>query len=228
VVKLRPVERWNTKDNLFLLTGGVDTAKFSPAPDAKRPDRDTIIWVGGLLPGKRIDVQLHAFKLVLQEVPAARLVLVGEGNSERELRSLADRLGVSGSVDFLGVRHDVPELLRSASVFLSCSRAEGLPTVVLEAQAAGLPVVASDIEPHREGLAEELHPFLFPVDSPEDAAKSVVRILKDKALREELRRAGREYVLEKYDASKQLALLQDYYTRWTRDEQTEQCSNSIL
>lgn len=228
VMEERLVERWNGKDNLFLWTGGVDTTKFSPAPAAKRSDRDTIIWVGGLLPGKGIDVQLRALRLVLRAIPAARLVLVGEGKSEPELRELSDRLGVSASVDFLGVRHDVPELLRSASVFLSCSREEGLPTVILEAQAAGLPVVATDIEPHREGLTKELHPYLFPVDSPEDAAKSLVRLLKDAALREKLGRHGRDYVVDKYDASSQLALLQEYYARWTRDGRTIPCPISTL
>jgi glycosyltransferase involved in cell wall biosynthesis len=140
---------------------------------------------------------------------------VGGGKSEPELRLLADRLGVEDSVDFLGVRHDVPELLRSARLFLSCSQVEGLPTVVLEAQATGLPVVATDIPPHRESLAKELHPYLFSVDSPEEAVKSIVRILKDSDLREKLARCGREYVLSKYSASSQLALLQKHYLRWT-------------
>jgi len=89
--------------------------------------------------------------------------------------------------------------------------------VLLEAQATGVPVVATDIEPHREGLTKELHPYLFPVDSAEDAAKSIVRLLKDPALRERLGCLGRQYVTEKYDASSQLALLQEYYERWARD-----------
>lgn len=216
VVEHRFVRHLNGQGNVFLWTGGVDTSRFSPCIDTNLPGADNIIWVGGLLPSKRVDLQLQILKFVLRDIPSARLTVVGGGKSEPELRLLADRLRVANSVDFLGVRHDVPELLRSARVFLSCSQVEGLPTVMLEAQASGLPVVASDIEPHRESLAKELHPYLFRIDSPAEAAKSIVQILKDSALREKLARSGREYVLRKYDASTQLALLQEYYSRWTK------------
>jgi glycosyltransferase involved in cell wall biosynthesis len=218
VGKHRFVGRLSGQGNVLLWTGGVDTSRFSPAAETELSRQDHIIWVGGLLPAKRIDLQLQILKSVLKEAPNARLIVVGGGKSEPELRLLANRLGVEDSVDFLGVRHDVPELLRSARVFLSCSQVEGLPTVALEAQATGLPVVATDIAPHRESLAKEFHPYLFSVDSPEDAANSIVRILKDSALRQKLGRCGRGYVLSKYDASTQLALLQEYYSRWTGSE----------
>jgi glycosyltransferase involved in cell wall biosynthesis len=213
VVEQRLARRLNG-DNIFLWTGGVDTSKFSPG-ESSHSSSENIIWVGGLHPSKRIDLQLQILKSVLRDAPNARLTIVGGGKSEPELRMLADRLEVTNSVDFLGIRRDVPELLRSAGVFLSCSQVEGLPTVLLEAQATGLPVVATDIAPHRESLAKELHPYLFHVDSPEKAANGIVRLLKDPTLRDGLARCGREYVLKKYNAFTQLTLLQKHYSRWT-------------
>jgi glycosyltransferase involved in cell wall biosynthesis len=215
VLEHRSVRRLHERDKVFLWTGGVDTSRFSPRSEDQFSGANNIIWVGGLLPAKRIDLQLKILKSVLLEVPDAKLTVVGGGKSEPELRLLVGRLGVTDSVNFIGVRHDVPELLRFAKVFLSCSQVEGLPTVMLEAQATGLPVVATDIAPHRECLAKELHPYLFRIDSPAEAAKNIVRILKDSVLRDKLARCGREYVLRKYDSSIQLGLLQDYYSHWS-------------
>ena len=91
-------------------------------------------------------------------VPDARLVFVGTGTHESACRHLAHDLGVSKAVDFLGSRDrmEIPGLLRSARVFLYCSESEGLPNVLLEAQATALPVVATDIPAHREVLAPAL------------------------------------------------------------------------
>jgi glycosyltransferase involved in cell wall biosynthesis len=197
-------------------TGGVDTKRFSPlsdiAPGTAGPP--TVIWVGALRPVKRVDLGLRIFRMVLESAPEARLRVVGTGNQHQVLVETAQKLGIAGSVDFLGVRSDIPDLLRTSTVFLSCSEAEGLPTVLLEAQAGGLPVVASDIEPHREAVAPELQSFLFRHDAPEAAAAGIVRILRDEGLRSGLSRAGRKFVCTHYDADAQLDRLLSWYTSW--------------
>lgn len=202
-------------------TGGVDTARFLPRSDAAigSTELPVVIWVGALRPVKRIDLQLHIFKAVLASLPDAELWLAGTGHQEPALVALADRLGIISSVKFLGLRSDVPDLLRSASVFLSCSDAEGLPTVLLEAQACGLPVVATDIAPHREATSPDLHPFLFRHDSPDAAAESIVRILSDAGLRADLGRAGRAFIQRRYDADVKLGVLLNWYTSWVERSQ---------
>lgn len=205
-----------TAPDIGLWTGGVDTAKFSPATAVARDPLDPprMIWVGGLRPVKRVDLHLHIFRSVLAAVPHAELWLVGTGNQQGHLVELAGKLGITRSVKFLGLREDIPDLLRSATVFVSCSEAEGLPTVLLEAQACGLPVIARDIGPHREAIAPELQPYLFHHDSLEAAAQNIVRILRDGRLRSELGRAGRDFVLARYDAASQLDVLQNRYVSW--------------
>jgi len=160
---------------------------------------------------------MRIFLRVLNGVPQARLVFVGEGPYEEPCRRMAERLGISHSVDFMGLsdRQEVVKLLRGASVFLSCSETEGLPNVLLEAQAMGLPVVASDILAHKEALAPELLPYLFRFDALDDAANSIKTILFDRELRHHLGRAGRQHVLDHYDGQSCLVTLENLYRLWT-------------
>lgn len=87
---------------------------------------------------------LDAFAAVLEVRPDAVLALAGQGNLEREIIAQAERLGIAGSVQMLGVRSDVPALLSAFDVLAFPSLYEGMPNVVIEAQAAGLPCVISD------------------------------------------------------------------------------------
>jgi len=130
------------------------------------------------------------------------------------LGDLATELGLTGSVEFLGPRRDVPEILRSATVFLSCSEAEGLPTVLLEAQAAGVPVVASAIDPHREALAPALHRHLFSHEELHQAAESITAILTNTDERARLSEEGRRFVEKHYSAEAQLKVLEQLYITW--------------
>ena len=122
-------------------------------------------------------------------------------------------------VDFLGLREDIPELMKKAEMFVSCSEVEGLPNVLLEAQASGLPVVASDIPPHREALNVRAHRFLFRHDDIQGAADNVVKVLNDRELYHELSRAGRQFVVERYDAQTNLKNLEEMYFKWVSEAQ---------
>lgn len=200
----------------ILWTGGVDTQKFSPHADSsnQRLHAPTVVWVGALRPVKRVDLALHIFRLVRDAVPDARFLIVGGGTHAKPLREMAAEMGLTESALFLGARRDIPEILRSATVFLSCSEAEGLPTVLLEAQAAGVPVVASAIDPHREALAEEMHRHLFSHDEPGRAAQSIIAILQDPNERALLSREARCFVERRYRADVQLRALEDLYGQW--------------
>ncbi|MBM4328963.1 MAG: glycosyltransferase family 4 protein [Deltaproteobacteria bacterium] len=201
---------------VVLWTGGVDTETFCPDNTDTRaqPARPVILWVGALREVKRVDLHLQILLFVRKEVPQARLVLAGTGAQEGTLRNMAGHMGISDAVDFLGMRRDVPDLLRSAAVFVSCSEAEGLPTALLEAQAAGTPVVASDIDSHREALSEALHPYLFRHNDIRTAARNVIQLLNDPELRAGLGEKCRRFVEGRYDFRRQLGLLQTHYEDW--------------
>ncbi len=196
-------------------TAGVDTEYFSPGKaDFETNSVPKVLCVGNFfLRSKRQDLALRIFSLVRAGVPSARLILVGHGTYEKDCRELADELGLAESVDFVGLceRSEVLKLLRTAKVFLFCSESEGLPNVLLEAQAVGVPVVASDIPANREALAADLHHFMFKHDCLENGAASVVRILSDPELGSKLGRAGRRHVQDHYDTRRCLAWLEQCY-----------------
>ncbi len=212
---------WRSRSDRFLVwTAGVDTERFSAAYNGERHAAifvPVIICVGNFfLRSKRQDMALRIFSAVRALVPQARLVFVGTGTHEPACRRLANELGISDAVDFHGPRSrtDIPELLRSARVFLHCSESEGLPNVLLEAQAAGLPVVATNIAAHREVLSPVLHPYLFDRDNRDDAARKITTILTNPDLSNRLGIAGKAYVSQRYNASSCLKLLENLYVSW--------------
>ncbi|MGE4086193.1 MAG: glycosyltransferase [Vicinamibacterales bacterium] len=132
------------------------------------PSAPTVVAVGRLEPVKGFDVLLDAWAVVVAAVPAARLVVVGDGSEAAALRAQAARLGVGGSVAFTG-RLDHEQLrrrLHRACVFVLPSRREGMPLSLLEAMAAGLAPVVSDLD----GLNEVVGDGAAVVVAPGDAA----------------------------------------------------------
>lgn len=127
-------------------------------------DGSVILFVGSLHPPKRVDHLIIALKQVVQEFPMVCLNVVGSGSQEAALHQLRDQLGLEQVIHFLGYKpHEVvPELLEAADLFVYPSDSEGLPSAIMEAQAMGVPVVASRvggipdlIEPGKTGLLVE-------------------------------------------------------------------------
>jgi glycosyltransferase involved in cell wall biosynthesis len=145
-------------------------------------DRPRLIMVATLEPHKDHPTLLKAMPAVIRAVPAVQLWLAGEGALRHELQDLCASLGVSGSVVFLGSRRDVPALLGQSDVFVfSTTREEGLGTVLIEALAAGLPIVASDVPACREALADGNWGTLVPAADPAALAVALIANLQTRA-----------------------------------------------
>jgi glycosyltransferase involved in cell wall biosynthesis len=123
-----------------VVQNGVDVGRFSADP---RPTPGRVVMVGRLAEPKRPDEAVRAVAALRPKVHDAHLLLVGDGPQEDAVRRLAAELGVESAVELLGRRDDVAGLLAGASCFLLASRYEGCPLSVLEAMAAGLPVVVT-------------------------------------------------------------------------------------
>lgn len=164
-----------------VVQNGVDLGRFSADP---RPTPGRVVMVGRLAEPKRPDDAVRAVATLRQKVPDAHLLLVGEGPQVDAVRDLTAQLDVEDAVDLLGRRDDVAGLLAGASCFLLASRYEGCPLSVLEAMAAGLPVVVTRlggieevvehgrtglvVEPNARAIAEALETLL---SDPESAAR---------------------------------------------------------
>lgn len=120
--------------------------------------------VGRLVEQKGVDILLRAFAALRATLPEACLVLVGSGEQENDFKALAHQLGLTANVVFAGMRPDVPSLLRCLDVFVSASRWEGLPTAIMEAMAAGVPVIGTDIAGTRELIQAGHNGWLVPAE----------------------------------------------------------------
>ncbi len=110
------------------------------------PDGLLVLSVGRLTEQKGHIYLLEAIPGIIEQFPSTVFAIAGDGPLRAELEARAERLGISKSVHFLGMRSDVPALLQMAHIFALPSLWEGLPIALLEAMAAGLPVVATRVE----------------------------------------------------------------------------------
>jgi len=129
---------------------------------------------------------VRSFVRVARAVPGARLWIVGEGETRPRLERLVQELGLGASVEFLGKRGDVPDLLARLTVYVfSTTRDEGFGIAIVEAMAAGLPVVASDVPACREVMLDGATGILVPPRDPDAMGAAIERLLLDPAVRAE-------------------------------------------
>lgn len=179
-------------NKVSVIPNGVDFDTYAQATPADLSEFGfdqqcpVIITVGRLEEQKGIPDLLHAVAIVVQRRPDCQFLIVGEGTDRAVLEALAAKLSLGDFVRFLGHRSDVPRLLRASSLFVLTSLWEGMPNAVLEAMAAGLAVVATDVEGTREVIDSERSGLLVPPANPEEVAKAMLRVLNDPALASEL------------------------------------------
>ena len=138
--------------------------------------------VGRLVEQKGYDVLLDAASEVAKSTPEVRFLIVGEGSAAASLRQQANDLGIADRVIFTGRRSDVEILLSAMDLFACSSRWEGLSTVLMEAMAAGVPIVATDIPGNRELLREGENARLVRVEDAGALAKAIMDIRMNPAL----------------------------------------------
>jgi glycosyltransferase involved in cell wall biosynthesis len=198
-----------------LLENGIDTGEFTrtlSTREAKQrlgydPERPLIGAVGRLSDEKGFDVLLRAAAAGFD----SDVVIAGEGPLRPALESLIAELGLSSRVRLLGFRSDTISLYQALDVFVLSSRREGLPNVVLEAMAMGVPVVATRVggllelvEPGRNGLLVE-------PDSVADLARAVERLLADSAQRSHLATEARRTIESRFSFQKRMDAIRHVY-----------------
>jgi glycosyltransferase involved in cell wall biosynthesis len=144
----------------------------------------------------RIAAQVHR-NIAHQRMPDAEFVLVGDGPLRPELENEASSLGLGASAIFLGDRQDMPAVLASLDVAVLTSDSESLSNVILEAMAAGLPVVAYSVGGNSELLSHQ-RGALIPAGNETSFADAVEKLLADSALREQLGRNARQFANENF------------------------------
>jgi len=169
--------------------------------------------VARLAPVKNHALVLRALQRLDEDV---HLVLIGEGPSRRALEELARKLHVDRRVHFTGQLVETENLHQFFDVSVLCSRSEGFPNTVLEALAAGCPVVATPVGGVPEVIIERQTGLLVPVDQPDALAASVQELRRDARLRERLCEAGPACVRSRYHQTVVIAQLEALYQKLAR------------
>jgi glycosyltransferase involved in cell wall biosynthesis len=170
-----------------------------------------LLDIARLEPQKGHVVLLEALRSVVDHWPDVVLALAGEGSLEGALAARVAELGLDENVRLLGPRRDVPDLLAAADLFVSASHYEGMPLSILEAMAAGLPVVATavgDVPTLVDGAG-----VLVPPNEPASLAAAIDAIVGDPARRRALGASGAQLVSHRYDALRWAEQLRAVYER---------------
>jgi glycosyltransferase involved in cell wall biosynthesis len=193
-----PPEKW---DRMHVVHCGVDPQGYEPRKHQGKGRR--LLFVGRLAAVKGVPVLLDAVAQLSQDHPDAELVIAGDGPDRQRLESRAKDLGISDRVRFLGYQSQsqVRKLLRETDVFAMASFAEGVPVVLMEAMAAGVPVVATRIAGVPELVDDGACGFLVPPGDTEALAERISLLFDDPASRNRFAGAGRAKVEQEFNLS---------------------------
>lgn len=207
------------RDKLSVIPNGIDPSVYPPGrrlppgriglPD----DRRILLFIGRLHAQKAVDWLLTLAPGFLDRLPRHDLVLAGDGPQRHELEHLAAQLGIAHRVRFLGYRDDVPDLLAAADLLVLPSRWEGMPNVVLEAMASGLPVVATRAAGVRELLGPLADQQTIPFGDGQALTDAIVRIAEQPGLASELGQANRQRAADQFSLDRMIGAYAELYQK---------------
>lgn len=159
---------------------------------------------------------LRAFQRVVARLPRAKLLVIGDGSERPNLECLAQELGISGHIHFLGIRTDVPELMASMDLVVLSSKQEGLPLCILEAMASSKPLVATNVGGIPSVVIPDETGLLVPSGDVESMASALLYMLLNPDKAKHLGRNGRGMIEKYYDLKKTLASYHTLYEHCLR------------
>jgi glycosyltransferase involved in cell wall biosynthesis len=182
--------------------------------------RQMVLIVGHLSEVKGYPTFIRAAHQIAKELPDCQFVALGGETTTpgylSYLEGFARDLGIADRIHFVGWRQDVPEILRAADVMVLPSQAEGLSLAILEAMAAGLPVVATDVGGTSEAVLDGETGFLIPPDDPRALSEAVLVILRDPEFARRLGDAGRRRAAALFSLERVVKSVEDLYGQLLR------------
>lgn len=200
---------------------GIDIGKYAPPPAGPEssgptgPTTGTLLTVAELNANKNHRQAIDAAKRLAASGYAVRYLIVGSGPARDGLEKYVRKSGLDRHIFFLGYREDIPALLAQADIFLLTSLREGLPRCLMEAMAAGKPVVANNIRGSRDLVRDGIDGFLVPKNDSAATAAAVQTLLGDAALRAAFGANGRDRA-EQYRIETVLGELDRIYSRYLK------------
>jgi len=220
VANLRKYERIPRK-KLVVIPNGIDGEKFQVTldRDMKRkelgiPHDGPVIGLGvRIAEQKGITYLLQAMPAILKKFPDLSLVIAGDGHLVGALKQEAQGLGIDGHVFFIGPRLDMPELLKLFDLYVLPSLWEGLPMVLLEAMAAGCPIVATDVGGNAQAVTSGFNGTLVEPRNPQKLADAVLDLLERPDMRAKYIQNASRVFSEKFSADIMTRRYEELYLR---------------
>ena len=210
------------------LYNGIELERFRPRPETERltyrqryqlpPTTPILLTVAVLRQPKGIQYLLQALPAIRQALPETRYVVVGGGDYEAPLKQLAHELGVAEQVLFAGSQDNIPEWLALSDLFVLPTLDDALPTVLMEAMAAGLPIIASAVGGVPEMVTDGQNGLLLRPGQPTLLAEQTIALLANPTLRHQLGQNGRLIAQQRFNLATQAQTLTQLYLRVMSDE----------
>jgi len=193
---------------LMTIMNGIDEKRYEISIDKELKRKELGIRRSGPIIGlgvrlseqKGITYLLQAMPELIKVYPEITLVIAGEGPLESDLKKEANQLCIEKSVLFVGPRLDIPELLKLFDLYVLPSLWEGLPMVILEAMAAGCPVVATDVGGNYMAIEHGMNGSLVPPENPIKLAAEIIRVLSDERIHDQYQENGLAAVADRFSA----------------------------
>lgn len=194
------------ENKISVIYNGIDVLECNVKSDQTKIrgglnlDRDVPVIgiVARLDPIKNHKCLIKAMKEVADKLPETVLLIIGDGPISSELKSLVNDLKLAKNVQFLGMRSDIPELMSIINVFVLCSKSEGLSVTILEAMAAGKPIVATRVGGTPELIEHGIHGLLVEPDNQEALSDALIELLTDTSKAIKMGEAAKKKSLENF------------------------------
>ncbi len=186
------------------------------------PETPLLGIVGRLVPVKDHPTLFEALHRLPPEAGTPHLLVTGDGEERGRLERMAERLRLGSRIHFLGWRHDLETILGGLDVVISASRSEGTPVALIEAMAAGTPVLATDVGGVADLVAHGETGWLVPSGDPDAMARAICELLADPGLRGRLAAAGRDVALRRHAVGALIQRMEELYTRLLAEKQSNE------
>jgi glycosyltransferase involved in cell wall biosynthesis len=208
---------WIDRRKLRVIYNGVRVPEARPGKGWREVtgtpiDGPAVCLVANFFPYKGHRDFIAAASIVAREMPAVKFILVGNGKLRREIERQVAGLGLEQRMIFLGIRPDSVGIMALSDVVALSSYEEGFPNVVLEAMAAGRPVVATRVGGVPEVVEDGLTGLLVPQRDPAGMAAAILHLLRNKAAAEEMGRRGLERVKREFSMRKMVQSYEELYS----------------
>ncbi|ABN56626.1 MULTISPECIES: glycosyltransferase family 4 protein [Methanoculleus] len=198
--------------DVVVVPNGIDLNENAEREAERGDPGKRVLFVGRLHPVKGVRHLLQAMSIVHQDLPEAKLILVGDGDEREHLETLTDSLGIRECVEFVGkVPHErVQDYMNQVEAFVLPSLSEGFPVTILEAMACGLPVVATRVGGIPDIIEDGTNGYLVDAMNQERMAEALLKVLRNEPLRKDISNNNREKA-EKYRWEAVAAELEEIY-----------------